>query len=248
MEITRTLQLARTARNFITLHRFGTLSTLSLEKEGHPFGSIAPYDVDSQGRVIIHAAKISQHYKNIKHEPRASLLVFDRFGMFNPQLHGRATFLTEFHAVPEEERDAVFASYDARFPGVINPEIAGTFVFLRGEPISIRWIGGFGEIAWVDAKHYLTAQHDPVCYAGIDIIHHMNEDHADALIDLVKAHSKLDPGSRYVEMTFVSAEGFNISVGGSASRENLNLKFPKPASSADEVRKMLIEMLKEARK
>ncbi len=248
METPKLGQYAKSAREFVTLHRFGTLSTISVERDGHPFGSIAPYDVDPQGRIIVHAAKISQHYKNIRAEPRASLLVFDRFGMFNPQAHGRATVLANFYLVPDEEYQSVFNAYDARFPRTIEKSIAHTFVFLRGEPKTIRWIGGFGEIAWIEAKNYLGLKHDPVCYAGLDILNHMNEDHELALRDLVAAHSKCSPESRYVEMVFVSSTLFRISVGTGTDREIVEINFDKTANSAEDVRKFLIEMLKQCRK
>ena len=44
---------AKAARDFITFNRNGILSTTSISRPGYPLGSIVPYDVDSQGRLII---------------------------------------------------------------------------------------------------------------------------------------------------------------------------------------------------
>ena len=67
----------KVARDFITLNRTGFLSTISVSEAGYPFGSITPYDIDSEGRLIILIADISEHYKNLMADNRGSMLISD---------------------------------------------------------------------------------------------------------------------------------------------------------------------------
>ena len=102
--------------DFICLHRVGTLCTVSHSHEGFPFGSIAPYDVDESGRIIVFISRIAEHFKNLTADPRASLFVADRFGSGDPQAYGRATLLATFAPVPEGEFARVAEHYFTRFP------------------------------------------------------------------------------------------------------------------------------------
>ena len=64
-------------RNFVTLHQVAVMATISQTLPGYPFGSIVPYDTDEPVRLIIFVANISEHYRNISKDPRASLFVAD---------------------------------------------------------------------------------------------------------------------------------------------------------------------------
>jgi putative heme iron utilization protein len=54
----------------------GVLSTHSVHLQGYPFGSVVPFCLDNQGRIVILISELAQHTKNIKQDSRCSLLVF----------------------------------------------------------------------------------------------------------------------------------------------------------------------------
>ena len=112
----------KVARDFITINRNGFLSTISVSQSGYPFGSITPYDIDSDGRLIILIADISEHYKNLAADSRASMLVTDQFGTHDPQLYARATVLGDFGLIPDDELEEVSWSYKSRFPEAVERE------------------------------------------------------------------------------------------------------------------------------
>ena len=64
-------------RTFVRARQYGVLSTLSVDVPGYPFGSITPYVVTHEGRVVILVSEIAQHTKNMRACSKASLLVSD---------------------------------------------------------------------------------------------------------------------------------------------------------------------------
>lgn len=243
---TRSPNYAAQARHLVALNRTGVLSTLAINPEGFPFGSITPYDIDQEGNITIYLSVIAEHYKNLQANPRASLTVIDLFGLQDPQAHGRATILLQFHPVSNAERAAVESSYCSRFEGAAGFELAHNFVFMRGAPERVRWIGGFGEVGWVQGDAFCTAGHAPITYLGLEILSHMNDDHRQALVELVAAREGKVPQSELVAMTDISSSSFTISVRGPEPLV-VRYEFDSPVTTTEEARKALIEVLKRAR-
>lgn len=234
------------ARTLLATARYGVLSTLSVSTDGYPFGSLTPYIIDETGRITIYISLIAEHYRNLSKDPRASLLVADPFGAHDPQAHARATVLLRFSPVTESEVSAVTQTYEARFPASINYEIAHNFLFMRGEPLRVRWIGGFGAIGWIDGRDFTAARPDPLAEGALEIVNHMNEDHADALIEIVRGFSSHDPQGKQVQMVGITAEGIAIRLSTLNESEDVIVPFPAPIGPA-EARGAVIRLLKDAR-
>lgn len=235
---------AEEAKNLITLNRDGVLSTISLSQKGYPFGSIVPYDIDKDGNLIIYISLIAEHYKNLKADSRASLIVLDSFGTKDRQAHARATILLDFSVVPEQQKEQVQFSYEKRFPQSINYEIQHNFLFMRGNPVKIRWIGGFGDITWISREDFTSVPFDPVTYGASDIMQHMNEDHKDALQHYVKTFSSFDPNEFDVQLTAVNSNDFTLTLKKGKKEEKLKISFPSKLKSRDDARQAFIALLK----
>ena len=231
------------ARDFVTMNKNAILSTTSVDKLGYPFGSIVPYDIDNQARIIIQVADISQHYKNLSVDHRGSIIVTDQFGSHDPQAHARATVLADFSAVPNDELEEVGWSYKGRFPESLERERAHGFLYLRGVPTAVRWIGGFGEIGWISALNFTDTAADPLAYVALDIIDHMNADHEEAMRTLISANSDIDLKGMNVEMTNIRSTDFTLQAINGKSSERITLDFPEPVSDASKARAALISML-----
>ena len=67
--------LAEQARTLMHVGRVGTLSTLSERHPDWPFGSVMPYGLDPQGRPTFLISSLAMHTRNLRRDPRASLLV-----------------------------------------------------------------------------------------------------------------------------------------------------------------------------
>ncbi len=241
---------AETAKNFLLFNRSGTLSTLTRaggEHAGFPFGSVTPYDISSSGEFVIYISLIAEHYKNLIADARASLTVTDTYGHADPQACARATVLMRFVPIAKSEEAPYKERYASRFPDSINFEIEHNFVFMRGKPERIRWIGGFGEIGWVQADDFLAAQADPLAYCGMDIVEHMNCDHHGALGELLSWKLKTAQFSSRIEMVAVHKDGFQISYSKDGKIKTQDFFFSKPAMSSDDSRREIVALLKEAR-
>lgn len=242
-------------RSFLNFNRNGVLSTHSRSQPGFPFGSITPYDIDSKGRLIIWVAKIAEHYRNLTADPHASLFVLEQGGLNDPQPFARATVLLRFEPAAAGENAAIETSFHRRFPAKYSHEMADSFIFLIGTPVKIRWIGGFGDIRWIDGADFQSAAPDEVSYHGWDICDHMNSDHNGALIELVQgqlaaAGSPSDPDSASAPppagpaaMISVDRTGFVIAIGSGGKKAFHQILFPEPVASPDEVRRSIIAML-----
>jgi len=122
----------------------------------------------------------------------------------------------------------------------------GDFAFWRLQVQSLRYIGGFGRMSWVDVDEWLIAEPDPLAPGASGIIQHMNEDHADAMAEYCRAFSRAQEFSE-VKMTGVDRYGFEMSVNTSTGWRPVRLGFDTPVSTSQEVRAAMVSLVRRAR-
>jgi len=118
---------------------------------------------------------------------------------------------------------------------------------MRGEPQRVRWIGGFGEIGWIDRETFQRARPDPLAEDALAIIDHMNEDHGEALREILMGLCAIDPGQKTVSMTGISANGVTIELFSLGESSKHHIPFPAPISPND-ARGAIIGLLHESRR
>lgn len=129
----------------------GILSTLSVKLDGFPFGSVVPYCLDDAGWPVILISTIAEHTKNIKADNRSSLtIVMDGEDV---QANGRICLVGHMMELLPEEKE-VMERYYGRFPNARSYDATHDFSFYRLAPISIRYIGGFGQIHWLKPDEF----------------------------------------------------------------------------------------------
>jgi putative heme iron utilization protein len=101
-------------------------------------------------------------------------------------------------------------------------------------------------MSWVDAVDWHTAEPDPLAAAASDIIAHMNDDHADAMVLYCRAFSKATDITA-ASMTGIDRYGFEMSAITAEAPGPVRLAFPAPVGTPDEARAALVSMLSEAR-
>jgi putative heme iron utilization protein len=240
-------------RALLEAERNGVLCTLSKKMDGWPFGSITPYAVGARGEPIILISEIAEHTRNLRADARASLLVQDSRAIDDPQAGARVTLIG--YAVP------VSALYveDARrrylelFPNSASYFQAHDFSLFQINVRQVRFIGGFGEIYWLDGGEVAgegsvrgaASALDPLAaHAGM-ICQHMNEDHADALVLYAAAFARTEADA--ARMIHVDSLGFDLIAIRDACHKHLRVDFPSPVSGTDEVRAAMVEMVRRAR-
>src|SRR3989442_5122399 len=222
------------ARRLFLQESFGVLSTISLDVPGYPFGSVTPYCTDRQGRPVIYISHIAQHTRNILADSRVSLTVFDTsVDSDDVQARGRVTCIGDARAIDADDADVadVKDRYFRYFPATRQYEQTHSFQFFRLDLVRVRFIGGFGQIFWVQPGEFLAA--NPFAAAQESrIIQHMNDDHRDALMHYT--------GGKTAVMVGIDAEGFDVLQSGNKVR----FAFDAPISTMEEARQALIAMLK----
>ena len=224
---TRKMENQNPARALLLQETFGVLSTISVDLGGYPFGSVTPYCVDRSGHPIIYISPIAQHTRNIVADPRVSLTVVERTASDDVQAHGRVTCIA--NAIEADgDRDAA-ERYFRHFPSSRQYDQTHAFNFFRLEPVRVRFIGGFGQIFWVDPRDFVRT--NPFSAAEeMRIIQHMNQDHADVLRRLA--------GSDSVEMVGVDAEGFDMLNGD----VKIRIPFAAPVTTMESARQAFVEL------
>jgi hypothetical protein len=232
------------------LGRVGSLSTLSRKQPGFPFGSVMPYGLDGRGRPIFLISTMAMHTQNLQADSRASLLVTqpsstqaDAGG--DPLGASRVTVIGNVLTIPEPEVPDARQLYLERYANSKYWVDFEDFSFYRMDVLDVYYVGGFGVMGWVAASDYNQAQPDPLADAAAGILEHMNTDHEDALVLLARAFAGID--SQEAVMTSVDRLGFHVRLKTPDGMKGARIAFLREVSNPGETRKVLVEMVQQAR-
>jgi putative heme iron utilization protein len=145
------------ARKLAAERSFGVLATLLERIPGFPFGSVAPYAVDSQGRPLFLISTMAVHTQNLLAVPKASLLVYEPEAETDPLSAARMNLIGEVREVPGPDAAEVRRLYLERHPDAEQYIDFGDFSLYRMEIEDVYYIGGFGEMGWVSRHEYTNA-------------------------------------------------------------------------------------------
>jgi hypothetical protein len=140
---------AVTARRLLNHQGVGVLSTHSIDVAGYPFGSIAPYTLNYDGEPAILISEIAQHTRNIKQNNKVSLTVF-KPDADDPQAGSRLTWIGDAESVDPSDKETR-DRYLRYFPSAESYFETHDFSFYRIGLQRARFIGGFGQIFWIEA-------------------------------------------------------------------------------------------------
>ena len=234
------------ARTLVYLSRIGSLSTVSRKRPGFPFGSVMPYGLDARGRPIFLVSTMAMHTQNLQADPRASLLVTQADADGDSLGASRVTLVGEVQRIAEPEIAESRALYLERYANSRYWVDFDDFSFYRMEVLDVYYIGGFGVMGWVQATDYDRAQPDPLADVAAGIISHMNADHKDALVLLARTCAGVD--SEEATMTSVDRLGFQVRLKTADGMRGARIGFLREVGNANEARKVLVEMVQQARR
>ncbi len=235
---------AARARQWLLSTSSGTLSTISADESirGFPFGSVVPFALTAEGDPFLYLADIAQHTSNLRSDPRASLLVQER-REGDPQAGWRLTLIGRLRERTGSGLEEHVARYRDRVPDAPGYDETHDFTFWQMDLVRVRSIGGFGDIRWLDPR---DLRRDPkgagLAQAAARIVEHMNEDHADALLDVCGAFGPGRP--ERARMTDVDRAGFLVRTEG--PDDLYFIPFGREIS-ADDARDVFVAMTRQAR-
>ena len=223
---------ALTARRLLNHQSFGVLSTHSIDVPGYPFGSIAPYTLNHDGEPIILISTIAQHTRNIKENNKVSLTVFDPHAD-DPQAASRLTWIGDAESIDQSDADSR-DRYLRYFPSAESYFQTHDFSFYRVGLRRARFIGGFGEIYWIEPDAMLL--NNPFRETEHGIVEHMNQDHQKALFHYCELFNQ--EGAETVSMTGIDSEGFDLM----ADKRKLRIDFESAIHTTEEARAELVRL------
>lgn len=149
---------AQAARDLILLCRRGVLATNSLKWPGFPQGSVMPYAVDDAGQPFFFLSALALHTKNLLVDPHASLLVVEENAGSDPLALARANVFGLISVVNDDrEVSALRRQYVAVHRAAEQWMDFSDFCIFRMEVTAVYYVGGFGEMGWVEATEYRSA-------------------------------------------------------------------------------------------
>ena len=225
------VEAAKHARELLLKEYRGALSTLSKSMPGFPFGSVVPYCLDEQGRPLILISRIAQHTHNLRKDPKCSLMVGER-GAEDVQAVGRLTYMAEAVQLTDPAAiEAAAARYYRYFPESQSYHTAHDFDFWVLKPVRHRYIGGFGAIHWLDE---ITLANPFAGQAEVQMVEHMNADHATAIAHYVSLTGL--PQTASAQLVGIDSEGMHVRIA-----ESLYwLGFPHVCNTPMQVREALV--------
>jgi putative heme iron utilization protein len=233
--------ITQSARNLLRTKEKAILSTHSVSREGYPFGSVTTYISDYSGNPIIYISHLAQHTRNIKTDPKISMIITEENGK-DINAGARLTLLGKATLIDKSEEKDISEKFWARFPESRMYQNSHDFKFYRIKLEHIRYIGGFGQIHWVPLNEFLLdyPQWKEDEQHAID---HMNEDHIDAM-QLMLKHFK-GVCSDQIKLTHLYPDGCIIKLD---EQENHYLPYQSLAINSKDIRIQLVKLTQEARK
>jgi hypothetical protein len=236
---------AAEVRRHLLVTTSGVLGTVAADERvaGYPFGSIVPFALDGRGRPLLQIARIAVHTRNVKADPRASLLVHEPGLEGDPQRGWRVTLLGKMEPVADAEREEALARFVERVPQAEGYERTHDFELWRLNVELVRYIGGFGRIHWVAAHDVLREPGgDGIDGAAPGAIAHMNADHASSMVDMCAGLYGFRP--ERAAMVQLERAGFFVRTGG--PDRLVWFSFGREIGAAD-VRHAVVDVVKRAR-
>lgn len=231
---------AERARTLVASMRTGTLSTLNAD--GYPHGSYVTFALDGPDPVFL-VSKLATHTQNLDGDVRASLMAHESHAD-DPLANGRVTLVGNCERLDDDV--SARAAFLAVHPQAEYYVDFKDFGFYRLRVESLRYIGGYGRMSWVDVDDWRSAEPDPLAPHTGDIIQHMNQDHADALVAYARAFTRATDTDQAV-MTGVDRYGFEMSVKTERGPRPARVAFGSDITTPTAARKALVALVKEAR-
>lgn len=125
-------------------------------KKKMPFGSLMPYAIDDKGNLVVLISTLAVHTDNIEAHKESSFTIskIDKNNVFNS---ARVCLMGDTTQVPDKEADVVKKLFLKRHPKAAFWADFEDFAFYRIDVKEVFYVGGFGNIHWVDLEDYRKA-------------------------------------------------------------------------------------------
>ena len=184
----------------------GVLSTVSKKYEGYPFGSFVTFISGADRSLIFYASDIAQHTINLKNNSKACITLFN-LSEGDKQDSARLSLIGDVKKI-DKDVEEISRQFIEFFPESSQYSNMHDFNFYRLKISQVRWIGGFGKIAWLSSTNW-----NPIRPKWLrqekSMIEHMNEDHSNSIVSALNA--KLGIKDKHAKMLRLTMDGYYVS-------------------------------------
>lgn len=146
---------AAAARALFASAHDGVLATLS--PDGAPLSTFVACADDGTGRPLFLFSRLSEHTRNLEHDPRASLLILGpRESEAAPMDRPRVTLSGRISFLDGDDASRARTTFVTATPGAEVYAQLPDFRAARLDPRSIRYVGGFARAVTVALERYFT--------------------------------------------------------------------------------------------
>jgi len=232
---------SRSAKSLLRRSRQGALATLMVET-GDPYCSLVNVASLPEGAPILLISRLAVHTKNVLADSRVSLMLDERVAG-DPLEGARIMVAGRAEELSGEDAGLARRRYLAAHPSADAYVDFKDFAFFRVAPSGLHLVAGFGRIVDLTPAQFLTELSDAADLLGAEegAIAHMNEDHREAMN--LYATKLLDAEAADWRCTGCDPEGLDMH----AEDTTLRLEFPERVKNGNELRKMLVRLVGEAR-
>ena len=232
------IEYEKLAINLMRNCREGVLSTVSKKYEGYPFGSFVTFISGADRSLIFYASDIAQHTINLKNNSKACITLFN-LSEGDKQDSARLSLIGDVQKI-DKDVEEISRQFMEFFPESSQYSNMHDFSFYKLNISQVRWIGGFGKIAWLSSTNWnpirpkwLKKEHS--------MIEHMNEDHSNSIVSTLNA--KLGIKDKHARMLRLTMDGYYVS----SKNKIYFIDFNLPCFTVKQYRDKLVEQAKEYR-
>ncbi|KAL3161081.1 hypothetical protein ABBQ38_009464 [Trebouxia sp. C0009 RCD-2024] len=239
------VEIAEEARTLLEVARIGTLSTVASDgaASGFPSGSVVEYAPDDKGRPIFMLSSISPHTKHLRKDSRCSLTVLGP--AFRDLADARVSLTGHARAMPQDREDAVKLMYKSKNPESFWADFGDFKPFYMEEVVAVHFNGGFGRAGRkVTPEEIMSTPADPLVPFASHVVQHMNEDHADSLVAMVKHFTGLTVDKAH--LVALDRLGMDCVCIKDKGRMKCRLPYTRSVTTRSELRAVIVEMSKAA--
>ena len=232
------IEYEKLAINLMRNSREGVLSTVSKKYEGYPFGSFVTFISGADRSIIFYASDIAQHTINLKNNSKACITLFN-LSEGDKQDSARLSLMGDVKKI-DKDVEEISRQFIEFFPESSQYSNMHDFNFYSLNISQVRWIGGFGKIAWLSSTNW-----NPIRPKWLkqekSMIEHMNEDHSNSIVSTLNA--KLGIKDKHAKMLRLTMDGYYVS----SKNKIYFLDFNLPCFTVKQYRDKLVEQAKEYR-
>ena len=234
------------ARALLRQSELGVLSTHSQSNDGFPFWSVSTFISTVNGDTVFYISDLAQHTKNILANSKMCLTVYSgtddlKANDVDPNAGARLSLLGNAIRLDQSEVSYISDRFFKLYPESRRYQGTHNFDFFKLTTERARFIGGFGDIHWINKSEWKLNTPEWL-ESEQDMITHMNEDHLDAMQLMYQHHFNID--AQKVELLAINPDGFFMRAD---HAKPVYINFEELAHTATETRQQLVKLTNKAR-